>query len=46
MVISDEESVVDSKYNCRTIIFQQITDNNVIKNSDGVSKFINKEIHT
>lgn len=45
-VVSDEETVVDTKYNCRTIVFEQITDNNVAKSSNGMSKIINKEIHT
>jgi hypothetical protein len=46
-LISDNESVVDSKYLARTLIFSQVTDNNVTKTQYGnPSRFVNKEIHT
>lgn len=45
-LISDEESVVDNVYLCRTLVFSQITDNNMTKTPYGSpSKLINKEIH-
>jgi len=46
LLISDEESVVDSKYACRTLIFSQTTDNNVTKTQYGEpSRIVNKEVH-
>lgn len=45
-LVSDEESVVDNVYLCRTLVFSQITDNNMTKTPYGSpSKLINKEIH-
>lgn len=41
-LISDEPSVVDNDFACRTLIFQQTTDNNLIKNINGVCQFANK----
>ena len=34
-------SVVDNDYACRTIIFDQLTDNNIVKTSSGKSQTIN-----
>lgn len=46
-LVSDEETVVDNKYLCRTLIFSQITDNNVTKTEYGKSsRIVTKEIHT
>lgn len=45
-LISDEETVVDNKYLCRTLIFSQITDNNMTKTQYGnPTRLANKEIH-
>lgn len=44
-LISDNESVVDSNYLCKTLIFTITTDNNVTKTYSGTSRIINKEIH-
>ena len=45
-LISDDESLVDNKYACRTLVFSQVTDNNVTKTQYGQpSKLINKEVH-
>ena len=41
-LISDEPSVVDNDFACRTLVFQQTTDNNLIKNINGVCQFANK----
>lgn len=43
--VSDKPSVVDNDYACRTLIFQQTTDNNIVKTKNKTSKFINKEVH-
>lgn len=44
-LISDNESVVDAKYLCRTLIFSQVTDNNVTKTQYGKpTRIANKEI--
>lgn len=46
-LVSDNESVVDSKYLARTLVFSQVTDNNVTKTQYGnPSRIVNKEIHT
>lgn len=46
-LVSDEETVVDNKYLCRTLVFTQITDNNVTKTEYGKSsRIVTKEIHT
>ena len=45
-LVSDEESVVDNKYLARTLVFTQITDNNVTKTQYGSpSRIVTKEIH-
>lgn len=45
-LISDNETVVDSNYLCKTLIFSMITDNNVTKTQYGSpSRIVNKEIH-
>lgn len=45
-LVSDVASAIDKKFSSRTLIFQQITDNNVVKTRNGVPKLANKEIHT
>lgn len=45
-LVSDIPSVVDKKFSTRTLVFQQVTDNNLVKTRDGVPKLANKEIHT
>lgn len=46
-LVSDLESVVDNKYLCRTLVFTQITDNNVTKTQYGnPSRIVTKEVHT
>ena len=42
MLVSDVPSTVDKHYACRTLIFQQTTDNNVVKTIEDVPRFINK----
>lgn len=45
-LISDDETLVDNKYLCRTLIFTQTTDNNVTKTEYGKpSRIVTKEIH-
>ena len=41
--VSNIPSIVDIDYACRTLIFEQITDNNVVKTRDGIPRMINKE---
>lgn len=41
-LISDEPSVVDKDFACRTLIFQQTVDNNLVKTVDGTPQFANK----
>ena len=43
--VSDKESVVDTDYACRTLIFEQITDNNITKTRDNIPRTVNKEVH-
>ena len=42
MLVSDVPSTVDKHYACRTLIFQQTADNNVVKTLDDIPRFINK----
>lgn len=44
--ISDVSSVVDQTYACRTLIFEQKTDNNLTKTKNKIPMLVNKEIHT
>ena len=47
LLVSDNESTVDSVYACRTLVFSQTTDNNVTKTQYGnPSRIVTKEIHT
>jgi hypothetical protein len=41
---SDVASVVDSTYACRTLIFTQITDNNLVKSQNKIPIIANKDI--
>ena len=41
-LISDQPSVVDNDFACRTLTFRQTTDNSLIKTVDGVTRFANK----
>lgn len=45
-LISDVPSVVDSDYPCRTLIFKQITDNNLVKTQNGTPILANKVFTT
>lgn len=44
-IVQDEESVVDNDYACRTLIFEQETDNNLVRTRDGIPRLINKDTH-
>lgn len=41
-LISDEPSTVDKEYACRTLVFRQITDNNLVKSVGKIPRFSNK----
>lgn len=43
--ISNTEKVVDSSYIIRSITFQQITDNNLVKTQNGTASLINKKVN-
>ena len=45
-LIADVASMVDNNYACRTLTFQQIADNNLVKTRDDIPRLANKEIHT
>ena len=44
-IVRDEESVVDTNYACRTLIFEQDTDNNLVKTRNGIPQLYNKHTH-
>ena len=44
-LISDIPTVIDSDYSCRTLIFEQETDNNLAKTKNGVTRMLNREIY-
>ena len=41
-LISDQPSVIDNDFACRTLSFRQTTDNNLVKTIDGTTRFANK----
>lgn len=41
---SDRPSIVDNDYLCRTLIFQQITDNNVAKTVNGITRIVSGDV--
>jgi hypothetical protein len=43
-LVSDMESVVDNSYACRTLIYEQDTDNNLVRTKNGIPQLTNKEI--
>lgn len=44
ILVSDRASVTDTHYLMRTLLFQQETDNNLVKTIDGKPRIINKHI--
>jgi len=44
-IVRNEESVVDTNYACRTIIFEQDTDNNLVKTRNNIPQMMNKHTH-
>lgn len=42
--ISNKPSVVDTDYACRTLIFEQITDNSLVKTRNRIPMTVNKEV--
>lgn len=43
--VSNIPSVVDNDYACRTLVFEQTTDNNLSKTRNGVSRIAQKDIY-
>lgn len=43
--ISNIPSVVDNDYACRTLIFEQTTDNNLAKTRNGVTRIVPREVY-
>lgn len=44
-LVSDVPSVIDNDYACRTLVFEQETDNNLAKTRNGVTRMLNREIY-
>ena len=44
-IISNIPSVVDNDYACRTLIFEQITDNNLAKTRNGTTSMLNRSFY-
>ena len=44
-IVRNEESVVDTNYACRTIIFEQDTDNSLVKTRNSIPQMMNKHTH-
>ena len=44
-IVRDEESVVDNDYAARTLIFEQVTDNNLVKTRNNVPQLMNKHTY-
>lgn len=45
-LVGDIPSTTDTKYATRTLTFEQITDNNLVKSKLGIPKLSNKDIYT
>lgn len=43
MCVSNIPTVVDGDYACRTLIFEQLTDNNLVKTVNGIPRMVNKD---
>ena len=44
-LMEDQESVVDNKYAARTLVFHQLTDNNLVRTRDGIARLANKDLY-
>ena len=44
-LVSDVPTIIDSDYACRTLIFEQETDNNLAKTVKGTTRMLNREIY-
>lgn len=45
-LVYDKPSTTDNKYATRTLIFEQITDNNIVKTKNGSPRIINKDMQS
>lgn len=45
-LVSDKSGSTDNDYATRTLIFEQVTDANLVKTRNGIPKIVNKEIGT
>lgn len=43
-LVQDKASVVDTNYAARTLIFEQVTDNNLVKTNDKIPRIIDRDI--
>ena len=46
VLVSDTPSTVDKIYSARTLVFEQIADNNLVKSKNRKPQTINKDVHT
>jgi len=44
-LVSDRELVVDTSYAARELVFEQLTDNNLVRTRNGISKLTNKDFY-
>lgn len=44
-LVSDKELVVDTSYAARELVFEQLTDNNLVRTRNGISKLTNKDFY-
>jgi hypothetical protein len=44
-LVSDRELVVDTAYAARELVFEQITDNNLVRTRNGTSRLSNKDLY-
>lgn len=45
-LVSDKATTTDTSYACRTLIFEQTTDNNLVKTRNNISRLSNKDVVT
>ena len=44
-LVSNIPTVIDNDYACRTLVFEQSTDNNLAKTTNGTTRMLNREIY-
>lgn len=46
ILVENKPSLTDTKYCTRTLVFEQVTDNNLVKTKNGIPAIINKQVQS